>query len=73
MAQDPAETYRIWYVKDPMGENKISDVIDNKYYSTKQEAVDARNQYGYGYVSYHEFNDGGYVKTDGSRLMGEIN
>ena len=40
-----------------MGENKISDCIDNKYYSTHAEALAARTEYGYGYVSYHELKD----------------
>ncbi len=49
--------FRIWYVKDAMGENKISDVIDNKYYSTHAEALAARTEYSYGYVSYHELKE----------------
>lgn len=45
--------FRIWYVKDAMSK----DCIDNRYYSTHKEAVDARNEYGYGYVSYHELKE----------------
>ena len=45
--------FRIWFVKDAMS----GHCLDGCYFSEKQEAVDARNAYGYGYVSYHELKD----------------
>lgn len=58
---------RIWWVEDYLSKK----VIDNKHYTTHREAMIRRNELGYGLVKYFDFQDGGVVKVDGSRLVGE--
>ena len=47
------------------------EVIENKYYSTRKEAATRRNEMGYGLVKAFDLQDGGVIKVDGSRRMGD--
>jgi len=47
------ETPKIWYVKDFLS----GETIDNRYFSTKAEAVARRNELGYGIVSHFEMKE----------------
>lgn len=46
---------RIWWVEDFLS----GQVLENKYYSEKQEAVDRRNELGYGMVKCWETHPDG--------------
>ncbi|MEE8494587.1 MAG: hypothetical protein V3S25_11130 [Nitrospirales bacterium] len=41
---------RIWWVEDYLSK----EVLENKHYSSKEEAVKRRNELGYGLVKYHD-------------------
>jgi len=56
----------IWFVEDYLSDN----VLENKHYSDKTEAVKARTRLGYGLVKSHQLTDGGVIpKRDGSDLV----
>lgn len=55
----------IWWVEDFLS----GEVLENRYYSEKQEAVDRRNELGYGIVKSFELQDGGMC-PNASRCKG---
>jgi hypothetical protein len=56
----------LWFVEDFMSGN----VLENKYYSTKAEAVAARERLCYGIIKSYRFQDGGRITMrDGSTLV----
>ena len=56
----------IFWVEDFMSGN----VMENKYYSTRAEAVTRRNEMGYGLVKSLKLQDGGVIpKRDSSELV----
>ncbi len=58
----------IWFVQDYLS----GKVLENKHYSEKVEAVNARNRLGYGLVKCHRLQNGGVIKVDGTRRMADI-
>ena len=62
MADEP----RIWFVEDYLS----GGVIDDKYFSTKEEAVTLRNLLGYGIVkSYQIIDDKSYYEESAGRKI----
>jgi len=58
----------IFWVEDFLS----GEVIDNKYYSTREEAVARRNDLWYGIVKSHKLQDGGIFQPDTKgKRMGE--
>lgn len=55
----------IWWVEDFLS----GQVLENKHYFTKEEAVAARERLGYGIVKSFELQDGG-VCPNASRCKG---
>ena len=56
----------IWFVQDYLSGN----VLENKHYSEKAEAVEARNRLGYGLVKSHRLQNGGVIpQRDGNDLV----
>ena len=56
----------IWWVEDFLSGN----VLENKHYSEKAEAVKARNRLGYGLVKCHRLQNGGVIpQQDGNDLV----
>lgn len=45
-------------------------VVDERYFSTKVEAVHFRNKLSYGYVKSMPLQDGGAFDVDGKQLIG---
>ena len=58
----------IWFVEDYLS----GKVLEDKHYSEKAEAVEARNRLGYGLVKSYQLRDGGVIKVDGTRRIAYI-
>ena len=58
----------IFWIEDSLG----GEVLENKYYSTRNEATARRNEMGYGIIKSFELQDGEVTKVDGSRRIADI-
>lgn len=52
--------FKIWFVEDYLS----GEVIDSRFYSEHQEAVDRRNELGYGVVKSYSFGSKGQIYID---------
>ena len=56
----------IWYVEDYLN----NECIDERYYSVRQEALDRRNELGYGIVKSHQtINDKSHDEETAGRTI----
>lgn len=59
--------FKMWFVRDWLS----GETIDNRYYTTKDEAVARRNELGYGVVYSYEFLENGqyYEESETGRKV----
>ena len=57
----------IWFVEDYLS----GKVLENKHYSIKLEAVDARDRLGYGLVKSYRIQNGGVIPKSKPRLLAD--